>query len=616
MTRRSRRVGPLSMPNRNLVWAALLFEEFRRLGLKHVVVSPGSRSAPLALAAEQASGLRITVAHDERGAGFVALGIARSTGLPAAVVTTSGTAVANLLPAAVEAAMRCTPMLLITADRPPELRARGANQTIRQPGMFGNYTRWAVDLPCPSAEAPLTVALATADEAWRHATGAQGGPVHLNCMFREPLGMEDDHSESPMSPAIERWFRGRAPWRSARTVAPRTVRSASGARALLQSARRGVVVVGALECPSERAAVRRVITHLGWPVLADVASCLRTSRARGIVRHSDLVLAAAAGAVPQADLVLRLGGPLVGRRTEEFVALAGAVVNATVGIDPIDPAQTPGVRVEGGAAALESVVARLPRRPQTRHRWWVKADSAARRGLAVWSAALDELAEPWIAFTCARLIGANGTLMVGNSMPIRDLDLTMGADGAGLVAANRGASGIDGLLATAVGHSIGSGRAVCVLLGDLSLLHDLSSLALLRECAAPVSIVVVQNDGGGIFHHLGVSSHRAFERIFATPHGVEFKHAAAMFGLRYGAAKGRSSARGALENELMGASRRGGADARHGIVELRTQRQRAVAIRRDLIAAVSASLRTGTQRQATAPISNSGNPRRARSAAR
>jgi 2-succinyl-5-enolpyruvyl-6-hydroxy-3-cyclohexene-1-carboxylate synthase len=534
-------MSPLDAENANYLWTQLLFAEWRRLGLRRVVVCPGSRSSPLAIAAARTDGLETAIAFDERCAGFIALGAAKVDGVPTAVVTTSGSAVANLLPALVEAATSGTPLLAATADRPFELRHCGANQTIEQSRIFGAFARWSVDLPPPDAAFDPALVLSTADEAWARAMARPAGPVHLNCAFREPLA--PTRGQRPAVDArLRSWWKAGTPWRSE----PQREAAALEDDEPLGSSRRTIVIAGSgAQDPAGLA------EKIGGPLLADatVAGAIDESAVPAV----DLVLAALADercaalrARLRPDLVLRLGGPLASKRLNEFAASAERVVveRTTQRFDERHRAEA--VLPRGwrpmGTRRGDPAFAEL---------WRRVGIAAAAASEAAFAAMGDDapLVEPLIAHELPKS-ARDGVLVVGSSMPVRDLDAFRPREQrVERIIANRGASGIDGTISTAVGCAA-SGRPTTVLLGDLALLHDLGGLAYVRGAPRPLHVVVVNNDGGGIFHFLPIASEPAaeahFERLFGTPHGLSFAGAASMFGLEHAIVRTAGEARSAF----------------------------------------------------------------------
>lgn len=523
----------------NALWAGLIIDEFTRVGVHHFSLASGSRSSPLAVAIARHPSATANVHVDERGAAFYALGVARAIGTPAAVVTTSGTAAANLLPAAVEAAMDFVPLILLTADRPPELRDTHANQTIRQPGLFGRYVRWDTDLPCPEESVPAAFVLTTVDQAVHRAMASQG-PVHVNAMFREPLAPDSDGADHTA------WIEGvGARVKSDRPyteyILPRlmpSTQAVADVERAIKEAKGGLVVVGALRDGSQRASVAAFVEKLGWPVFADITSGLRLARSASAVPYHDLVLLDT-NLMRDVDVVLHLGGRIVSKR------LAGRLrehrrkrlILVAEHAERQDPDHGVDLRIQCDPAFLcDALIDRIAGRGGAR--WlssWAESNRRVEQVLASVLADPGDLSEPAVARHVVSGLSADWGLVLASSMPIRDVASFAAPRAQGpRLCANRGASGIDGTVATACGFAAGLRKPVAVLLGDLAMLHDLNSLQLVRRSAQPVILVVINNNGGGIFHFLPIAEHTdVFEPYFGTPHGLCFEHAAAMYGLGY-----------------------------------------------------------------------------------
>ena len=564
-------------PRANRLWGRLLVEELLRCGVGLFCVAPGSRSTPLVAAIAEHPRARALVHYDERGTAFAALGYARATGRPAAWVTTSGTAVANGLPAVAEAATDCVPMLLLTADRPPELRHTGANQTIEQPGIFGGYARWSFDVPPPGPDQDPATVLTTVDQAVYRSQRPPAGPVHLNLMFREPF------LPQPAQPdGLPDLWPGDGPYTRYARAAPvpdeaevRELASALGA------AERGVVVAGRLRSRKQGEAATRLAAALGWPLLPDICSQARLgARPEVSAPYHDLLLAGGrfpGGRAP--DAVVRVGGVPVSKRLQRYVTGRKPATYAVVADHPFrsDPEHLATHRLEADVAELCAALAGRVRRAAAPG-WlsgWLRASGEAGRRL---EAALRErkgLSEPGVARLVSRLIPEDHALVAASSMPVRDLDTFADPEGPPVpVAANRGASGIDGTVATAAGFARGAGRPVTLLIGDLALLHDLNSLAMLR--GLPAVVVVLNNDGGGIFHFLPVAEHGGiFEPYFGTPHGLGFRQAAEMFGLGYSGPR--------TAGELSLAYQRACAEGGPHLIEVVTDRRENLALHRELL---------------------------------
>lgn len=532
---------PLDAPNLTYLWTQLLVEELVRCGVRLFVVAPGSRSTPLAVAVARHPGAQHVVHFDERGGAFAALGYGRATGRPAAWITTSGTAVANGWPAVVEASVDGVPLLLLTADRPPELADTQANQTVDQVKIFGAYVRWQADLPVPASDVDPAYVLTTASQAVHRAVRSPSGPVHLNCRFRKPLEPATEAFDEALVAPLRVWASSGRPYTRYDATAEASSAALAPVADRIQSAARGLVVAGSLRTPDEAAAVRALAVHLGWPLLPDVRSQLRVGPAGKAVRvaHADQVLAGeAAGDALRPDVVLHLGGRFVSQRWEHFFVACAPAARVVVDERPVrlDPTHCVTHRVQAG---VETFCRRLMSGegapPDSGWRAaWRAAETAASEAVEAVLAEEERLSEPAVARQVSRLLPDGHGWMLASSMPVRDANrYAAPADAApALVTANRGASGIDGTVATAAGLARGLGRPVTLTIGDLALLHDLNSLALLRT--APVVAVVLNNDGGGIFHFLPIAEHAdVFESHFGTPHGRTFEHAAALFDLPY-----------------------------------------------------------------------------------
>ena len=524
-------------PRANRLWAYLIVEELLRCGVDFFCVAPGSRSTPLVAALAANERARSLIHFDERGTAFAALGYARATGRPAAWITTSGTAVANGLPAVVEAATDGVPMILLTADRPPELRQTGANQTIDQPDIFGDYVRWRFDLPAPDPGIDPAMVLTTVDQAAYRAGRTPRGPVHLNLMFREPLHPDPGDEDILSGPSS--WTQGDGPYtRYAATKPSVDEMEINRLWETLRPVNRGLLVAGRLASRKQGEAVLRLADTLGWPLLPDIGSQARLG-SEGFAAHYDALLAGDSFAGTHApEAVVHVGGRALSKRLEQFLASSRPDPYVVVRENPfrLDPAHRVTHSVEANvldfSSALVSAATEYP--PAVDASWtagWREASEEVGRYLDGISS--GEPNEPLVARVLTRNVPPDHGFVVANSMPVRDLDTYAATGGAPVpVAANRGASGIDGTVATAAGFARGLGRPVTLLIGDLAMLHDLNSLAMLRD--VHIVVVVLNNDGGGIFSFLPIAGHEVFfEPYFGTPQGVGFEPAAKMFGLAY-----------------------------------------------------------------------------------
>ena len=574
----------------NRLWAGLIVEELVRNGVDLFCVAPGSRSTPLVAALAENPKARSLVHFDERGTAFAALGHARATGRPAAWITTSGTAVANGLPAIVEASVDGVPMVLLTADRPPELRQTGANQTVDQPDIFGDFVRWRFDLPAPDLAIDPAMVLTTVDQAAYRARRSPRGPVHLNLMFREPFLPDTDEAWNENESILTSWRESGVPYTRYAAVEPGVNREEiHNLRDMLQPVKRGLVVAGRLASRKQGEAAARLAEALGWPLLPDIGSQARLGADSGtIVPYYDALLSDVAFADEHGpEAVIQIGGRALSKRLEGFIAHSHPNPYVVVRDNPfrLDPGHRVTHSVEADIVSFcEDLAEAAEEHPFAGDSSWMEswreASEGTRRRLEALLSEDVDLSEPLVARMVSRHVPRDHGLVVASSMPVRDLDTFAASDGPSVpVAANRGASGIDGTVATAAGFARGLGRPVTLLIGDLALLHDLNSLALLRE--TPVVVVVLNNDGGGIFNFLPVSNRKAFfEPYFGTPQGIGFEAAAGMFGIGYEQPR---TAEAFLEAYSAACS--GGESF---IIEVRTDREENVKLHRRILAGITA----------------------------
>ena len=524
--------------NVNAFHTDLIVEELTRCGITFFCVSPGSRSTPLTLAVAANSKATSRIHFDERGAAFYALGYVRAIGKPAVLVCTSGTAVANYLPAVVEASNDALPLILITADRPPELQDCGANQTITQPGIFGSFVRHEANLECPSADTDPTDILQQIDLAVSKALEAPYGPVHINCQFREPLAPVEDGSD--LSNSLSRlgdWQASQMPFSSSESQ-PFTVSTDLIQRLADRiNATSGLLIVGRLFDSEQRDPVLSLVDKLRWPVFADATSGLSAIDHECIIHHFDLLLQSETfrSSVCHRQ-VLHIGGQYVSKRLLQFIESAELEGYIHIGNDPRP--KDPGRRVTDNvtcniARCCEALVPLVD--ACDGNKGWRRQSSTAEAAILKECKATPEATEPGIVRALLENRHKGGGLFIASSMPIRNIDMFAGPGHGSLkIGANRGASGIDGTIASAAGYAVGLDKPVTLLIGDLACLHDLNSLALLNNNSQSVTVVILNNNGGRIFEHLPVAEFKEhFESCFVTPHGLSFEHAAQMFNLPY-----------------------------------------------------------------------------------
>lgn len=500
-------------------FAATLVDEWARTGVTEAVVAPGSRSTPLAVALATDGRLRLHVILDERSAAFFALGLGLASGRPAVVLTTSGTAAAELHPAVVEAHQARVPLVACTADRPPDLHHVGAPQTIEQDHLFAGALRWAHAPGVPDeATAGTWRSLAARAVAEATANPAGPGPVHLNLAFREPLAGTPDRTVAGRPDAAPWHVRAPAP----APPPPDVVAALAGAGA------RGVIVAGA--GAGDPQAVHAMAEALDWPVVADPRSGCRLARPATVAAADALlrVEGFATGGATRPEVVVRLGAPWASRVVGEW--LAGLDV-AQYLVDPhgtwLDPGRSATTVVAADPSAFAAAVSAAGPSPAPAG-WaarWAAAEVAA-QGAFDGALAGGGLTEPGIARAVVAAPPDGATLFVSSSMPVRDVEW-YGAPRPGLrVLANRGANGIDGVVSSALGAAVASAGHTVALVGDLAFLHDTNALLIPPGTGSGVdaTVVVVDNDGGGIFSFLPQAAtldEARFERLLGTPHGLD-----------------------------------------------------------------------------------------------
>jgi len=573
--------------NPTYAYVGAFVDELQRSGVRNVVICPGSRSTPLAMAFAAQVAIRVWMHVDERSAAYFGLGMAKQLRQPVALLCTSGTAAANFLPALVEASLTRIPLLVLTADRPHELRDNGAPQSIDQNRLFGTYAKWFVEVALPEAtDAALRYIRTLAARASALTQASPAGPVHLNFPFREPLAPEPIAAQS-WSQVAQRdllAWQGRPhnrPYVEVRDTPAGAPSETTIARLahMVRGARRGLIVVGPLDAPSLAEPLLRLAQRLGYPVLADPLSQLRCGDhdQRLILSNYDAFLRHAAFVEhAQPELVLRFGAmptskplllylqryahcPLVvvdGQHGwEEPTQFASDLIHA----DPFALCQNLLTALDAGAGLPSPPPIDRPASGSIEYEWataWQDADRVTRDAINAAMQDFDELFEGRVFTELAHLLPGGVMLYVGNSMPVRDLDTFFSCTREHVrIMGNRGANGIDGVVSSALGASAGAGREkpVVLVLGDLSFFHDLNGLLAARLHGLRLTIVLINNDGGGIFSFLPQAAYQEhFEQLFGTPTGLDFSHAVQMYGGRYEKAQGWEQFRKLVSEGLSG----------------------------------------------------------------
>lgn len=470
-----------------------LIDQLVRQGVRHFCIAPGSRSTPLVLAAIEHKRANLHVHYDERGLGFLALGLGKAMREPAAVIATSGTAVGNLLPSVMEAHHSCIPLILLTADKPHELRDCGANQATEQVKIFHSFVRWQVDLPCSLNE---TYFRSIAAQGYFHACQNPPGPVHMNCPFRDPLYHPNEAVVEGRTLEI---FLPRC-----RTEPYKTEHS------------KGVILVGGLPHPDDVVAILALAKRLRWPICADILSNARCFPTTEQIRYYDWI------EKPKPEFVLHFGERMTSKKILEWLE---EIKPEYVHVSPHPFLQDPMRILTGRVQAdirefCETFEGNTD--PEWLNGWKDREPTFEEEGNFTEVHAMRVMSE---------LLPSEFAVFLGNGMPIRDGDHFLFPKKCKGFFGNRGLSGIDGNIATIAG--LAEAAPIFGIIGDQTALHDLNSLPLLKKTKYPAILLVSNNFGGGVFHYLPVAQSPHFEQFWAATHTLRFKSAAKMFDIPY-----------------------------------------------------------------------------------
>jgi len=535
--------------------AYLIIETLRSLGVKHFCFSPGSRSTSFAIALGSLPKQYRSVHFDERGLGFHAVGLAKGSSLPVAIITTSGTAVANLFPAIAEASLSRVPLIILSADRPVELRNCGANQTMDQVKIFSSYIRFEADLPLSDPRFPKESLVSTFSYAFHKSLYGHPGPVHVNCMIRDTsFSKEDSFFASPPAPIYE----------PTETRPPES--SFLKWAEFLSSYEKGIIILGRDALQGEAAPLLEAAEKLGFPIFSDVLSGgRRIGNHPCHIEYPDILLKTFEN--ESADVILHIGAGIVSKTITSFLTKQRCPY-FLVGNYPAreDPHFLVSHRMECETNLFFSSLCRyLPTKKNFWISLWKERSLAIKEELDLFFTANTIFSEPSI----ARFFRNFPNIFVSNSMPVRDADLFLfSEEGTEYVTANRGVSGIDGNIATAIGVARSLEKPLVALLGDMAALHDVNSLPLIKQSPYPVYLVVINNGGGGIFSFLPIAGKETLcDELFATEHSYSFASIAESFSIPFFAASTLSELSAAFEN----------AQGRSCIIECKTNRKENVA---------------------------------------
>lgn len=521
----------------NELWSKLIIKELIHHGVRTFCISPGSRSTPLTVAAASHPLAETIIHYDERGMAFKALGYAKGSGQPVALIVTSGSALGNLLPAIMEAYHDHVPLILLTADRPPELRDTGANQTTNQTKIFQNFVHWECDLPCPDQKIPQAYIGTTVAQGVSQALSTPRGPVHFNCMYRKPL------LEMRDSPPLS-FHQSNQSMHSAKTMIslgkPQINEKAYEqiADELLEF-EKGLILISGTETFGECERIYALSRSLQWPIFPDILSSIRSNGwGSGAIPYYDLIIKIIGSNEDFApDAILQLGDRFVSSKLTDWITSKKPKVHCHVAshMNRKDPIHSVTHRI---TTDLVDFIEKLPNylSGNSPSKWletWKELNLLSQKGVASYFKEHKLLSEPHLFHNLMKAGGPSTAFFFSNSMSIRNGDTFFCPEEAvGTIYGNRGLSGIDGNIATIAGLSKGSGKPMIACIGDLAFLHDINSLPLLKNL--PIKLVVINNNGGDIFSFLPISERKdVFKTYFTTPHHLSLKHAATLFEIEY-----------------------------------------------------------------------------------
>lgn len=564
--------------NLNIMWATAIIEELARQGADYFCISPGSRSTPITTAVAMNPGAKKILFFDERAAAFHAAGYAKASGRPSVLICTSGTALANYLPGVIEAEADKIPMIILSADRPPELQDTGANQTINQKDIFIPYTRWKHEIPCPDEKIPLNYLLTTIGQAVFRSIAQPAGPVHINCMFRKPLEPTPEEISDEYQKSFQSLFAKGIKY-SEYKLPSKTVSCLDSGELLdnIRRAGKGLLIVGKLDNDEEKQAAKDLIEKLKWPVFADILSGVRID-SEHIVKYFDQILLTEIDEKYHPDLVLHLGGKYTSKRLDLFLSKAKPDKYLMAAPNPtrVDPGHIVTHRYDSSVSEFcNRIIIALKTNPDEEfNRFWKSASEKFENEISS-ICNKEEINEIAVSRSVMTNTPAANGIFLASSMPIRDADMYASNINTQYIAGNRGASGIDGVIASACGYAEGLNKDVTLISGDLSAFHDMNSLYLLNKIKRNVIIVLINNKGGGIFSFLPISEYDiVFEDYFGTPHDLNFELPAKNFNIEYSLCQTYKEFSDAYQKALQ--------SGKPAIIEVRTYRNENYSLHKEL----------------------------------
>lgn len=529
--------------NINRIWSTLIIDEFVKNGITQFYLSPGMRNAPLIAALIHLQkfhkDINIVLGMDERGASYRALGYSKATGLPTVLICTSGTAMANYMPAVVEAKKSNLPLIILSADRPPELTFCDDNQTIDQTKFFGDYIQGEMSLGAPTLDISPLAMTSSLSNLIHKSLFPQKGPVHFNCAFREPL--EDTLLPVPKDYLKLASIQVERSGPSTRYVNLETTPNQSAISEIaniLKNSKTGLLVVGSLAPHESTALVEEFAKKLNWPTYFDVSSSLKYA-----FNLNDDAIPTFDHPEVQAELiknppatVFHIGGRLTSKHYYSFLKQVPEInlISLNLNLEKEDPSHHTKIRINAHInSTLESILENFKGETLPKKSWPLSFESFAKNKIKL----IDEgpLSYPSVSKTIIDHIPDQSTLYIGNSTVVRSFDAYFSYTNKKSlrVATNRGVSGIEGFIASSCGFIDGTGKEVYLIIGDVAFIHDLNSLYFLKDMKTPLKIILVNNDGGGIFTLLPIHKEKSVLDYISSPHGQTFKVAAESFGIDY-----------------------------------------------------------------------------------
>lgn len=505
----------------NYLWAAIAINEFYNNGVNYFCLSLGSRSTPLAVALAKNNKVTVKIFHDERSAAFHAVGYAKATNTPAAVICTSGTAAANYYPAVIEAFYSNTPMIIISADRPPELKQCGANQTINQTNLFNKYTCWSFEVPSPTNEIDKKFIPSLVDQAV-FKTISNSLPVHLNFMFREPL-LPNPTLLNTISRELEIGFYNQPMVKFNKQKSTINRNKIEEIKSIINSSKNGLFIIGELRNKADIDSVIKFVNGTEWFIITDILSSIRFYKnLKNTIDDYESNIEKITEILNNIETVIKIGTPIISTKINSFIETSSSIKNKIVITDKCEYSNYSHTECSYYKTDIAILCNELSEKVHK------KENSLKLIANYTTNKPLERiLSERYVSVAISKFIDSNGALFLSNSIPIRSMNMHALRIHENIIytAANRGASGIDGIISTSIGYATGIKKRTTLIIGDIAFLHDCNSLSTLDRSLASLTIVVINNHGGQIFSKLPINEHSGIvEKYFIAPpnYSIEF----------------------------------------------------------------------------------------------